>query len=636
MKAIIALVFSLLLSATIRAQAPFRYLGDTRKDLYVKDPMDSNKVVLERLIGQLSFVESDSARVELMERMGNAYRNVKMMDSSIALYKRSLALAKVIGLSPQRITWLIGTLDYLLWETGNYTESLRYAEEELTMSRRIKDTFHLGFVHLVFGHNYASLGEERMALQEFGKAKEQFDAYYTSIRGANDDSYVDQCIAEVFLNSRELDSALFYTNQAYREAMAISKKEVLLFSTRSFGDICRLKGEDSQALGYYRQYLNDFGTYQEWNRELGFVYNSMAELFRGCGELDSASHYAILALQNALRFGDKESIYRSATFLSDHFAGKNVAEAYRYLKMADQAKDSMLGFEKMRQAQILTFNQQIRDLQQTEADRRELSRRRFVFTFIGALILFVGFLIWYYLRELSLKYKAILKQKEAENLRAMYGKQIVELEARALRAQMNPHFIFNCMNSIKGLIQQQEEEKAVSYLTTFSSLLRGILQSSDRREITLHDELAICRLYIELEAMRFGDKLRYIFSVEDGLDLKSISLPALVIQPFIENAIWHGLMPRPEGGQLTVSVRKDGDGIQCVVDDNGIGRIQAKLIASRTQGAGHQSKGLNLVKSRLDLDSALNQRNADLEIIDKQGPSGEAAGTRIILTFKDY
>jgi sensor histidine kinase YesM len=112
------------------------------------------------------------------------------------------------------------------------------------------------------------------------------------------------------------------------------------------------------------------------------------------------------------------------------------------------------------------------------------------------------------------------------------------------------------MNSIKSLIQQKNDDKAINYLTTFSKLIRTIFQNSDKREITLFDEIETCKLYTQLESMRFGKKFSYHFNVDEAIDLKSIQVPALIIQPFIENAIWHGIMPKEEGGTLTVSITK--------------------------------------------------------------------------------
>jgi sensor histidine kinase YesM len=214
-------------------------------------------------------------------------------------------------------------------------------------------------------------------------------------------------------------------------------------------------------------------------------------------------------------------------------------------------------------------------------------------------------------------------------------KKKVELELTALRAQMNPHFIFNCMNSIKSLIQQKKDEKATEYLTTFSKLLRTILQNSDQKEISLFDEIETCRLYIQLESMRFGNKLKWQVLVEPEIDLKSLKVPALIIQPFIENAIWHGIMPKEAGGTVTIHVYKNGQAIHCAIDDDGIGRRISEQNKFKNSDFGFSSKGLHLTKSRLDLDNVLNERNAQLEIIDKTSAGELSVGTSVILTFKE-
>ena len=146
------------------------------------------------------------------------------------------------------------------------------------------------------------------------------------------------------------------------------------------------------------------------------------------------------------------------------------------------------------------------------------------------------------------------------------------MEAFALRAQMNPHFIFNCLNSIKSLIQQNENEKAVTYLTTFSKLIRTLFNNADKKQISLFDEIETCKFYLQLEAMRFDSKFSYAVNVDDNIDLKSIHVPALIIQPFIENAIWHGIVPRDTGGHVSLNVLKVNDTIEVAIEDDGIGR----------------------------------------------------------------
>ena len=113
---------------------------------------------------------------------------------------------------------------------------------------------------------------------------------------------------------------------------------------------------------------------------------------------------------------------------------------------------------------------------------------------------------------------------------------------------MNPHFIFNCLNSIKALIQEKETDKGVKYLTTFSKLIRTLFNNADKKEITLYDEIETCKLYLQLEAMRFDNRFAYSVNIDENIDLKSIYVPALIIQPFIENAIWHGIVPKESDG----------------------------------------------------------------------------------------
>ena len=216
-----------------------------------------------------------------------------------------------------------------------------------------------------------------------------------------------------------------------------------------------------------------------------------------------------------------------------------------------------------------------------------------------------------------------------------HEKELLELEAKALQAQMNPHFIFNCMNSIKSLIQKDEKDKATMYLTTFSKLIRTIFQNSDKREITLYDEIETCRLYTQLESMRFGSKLSYAFHVDETIDLKSIMVPALIFQPFIENAIWHGIMPKEEGGAIHITISKKEDKIFCVVEDDGIGREVSMRNKFNGSLADYQSKGVRLTQARLELSNFLSHRNATVQIIDKTNQENESTGTKVVVVFAE-
>ncbi|HEY0750624.1 MAG TPA: 7TM diverse intracellular signaling domain-containing protein, partial [Chitinophagaceae bacterium] len=211
--------------------------------------------------------------------------------------------------------------------------------------------------------------------------------------------------------------------------------------------------------------------------------------------------------------------------------------------------------------------------------------------------------------------QAQLIKVEKEKMEATYHKELFELEAKALRAQMNPHFIFNCMNSIKALIQNDEKQKSIDYLITFSKLIRTLFNNADKRQVNLYDELETCKLYTELEAMRLEGKLQYHFEIDETIDLKSVMVPALIIQPFIENAIWHGIVPK-ETGMVSVRIQGNDDTIFCEIEDDGIGREIAMKNKPLSPGT-HQSKGINLSQARLHYENILSENYASVKIIDK-------------------
>ena len=259
------------------------------------------------------------------------------------------------------------------------------------------------------------------------------------------------------------------------------------------------------------------------------------------------------------------------------------------------------------------------------------------FSYFQVSLVFVVYIIITSLLKLSKSWFIVSKLQEelleAEKQKSIHEKELIELEAKALRAQMNPHFIFNCMNSIKSLMQEREIDKGVTYLTTFSKLIRTLFNNADKKEISLYDEIETCKLYLQLEAMRFDTKFSYVVNIDESIDLKSIYVPALIIQPFIENAIWHGIIPKG-GGNVSLSVLKNNGGIEVIIDDDGIGREASK----QNKGAsniGHQSKGVNLTQSRLELDNLLKQRQAKLQILDKKDSNNKDIGTKVTIKFPE-
>jgi ligand-binding sensor domain-containing protein/anti-sigma regulatory factor (Ser/Thr protein kinase) len=197
----------------------------------------------------------------------------------------------------------------------------------------------------------------------------------------------------------------------------------------------------------------------------------------------------------------------------------------------------------------------------------------------------------------------------------------------ALRAQMNPHFMFNVLNSVQGLFNIGRTEKANEVLARFSDLMRTVLDMSGSELIPLSQELELIDLYLELEAVRFGDSFTYAVTVADGIDPEQISVPSMLIQPYAENAVKHGLLHRKGEKRLDISVEKEKDVLKITIDDNGVGR-QA---AAELRKSHHRSFATAATSSRVELLNAERKQPIRVEVTDKTDAEGIAVGTSVII-----
>ncbi|ASZ14462.1 tetratricopeptide repeat protein [Chitinophaga pendula] len=213
------------------------------------------------------------------------------------------------------------------------------------------------------------------------------------------------------------------------------------------------------------------------------------------------------------------------------------------------------------------------------------------------------------------------------NLQA--NKQTLQLELRSLRAQMNPHFIFNSLSSIHRYIWSNNQEEASDYLTKFSKLMRMILDNSQHTFISLNKELESLRLYMDLEQLRCNNAFEYTITIDDAINEEDVMIPPMIIQPYVENAIWHGLVPRTEKGRLDINIALNGKRLECTVTDNGIGRKKAMEIKER-KGQAHQSMGMKVTEGRIDLIRKINNtKDANITVTDLQDRDGHPTGTRV-------
>lgn len=222
------------------------------------------------------------------------------------------------------------------------------------------------------------------------------------------------------------------------------------------------------------------------------------------------------------------------------------------------------------------------------------------------------------------------KEKEQTRINAM----IAEYRLSALQAQMNPHFIFNVINSIQTYILEQETQIAYDYLAKFSKLMRLVLNHAREKTHTLESELEMLRMYLDLEQLRFDKRFTYEINIDPGLKMNEVRVLPMLFQPYVENAIWHGLLPlkNERAGKLKIEVKRSGDNIVAVIEDNGIGRTRSAAI--RIEGVRHQPVAMSLNKERLQILNLIpDADHAEIQITDLLDDSGNVCGTRVEIRF---
>lgn len=324
------------------------------------------------------------------------------------------------------------------------------------------------------------------------------------------------------------------------------------------------------------------------------------------------------------------------------------SNALQYYKKARDYKDSInLASQEI---QIATISKQF-DLEKKEAEidllkkeqsfqkiqidnhENALKNRGIIISLLAAFFLTLAIIaLQQHKNQLNKKATlAIIHQREKEKVEEIYKRNLLEAEILANQMKLNPHFLFNCLNSIKYLIQQNDNPKAIKYLVKFSRFTRMVLETANKPMHSVAEELELITYYLELEKNRFSSNFTYIIYNPFENELNKVYLPSLILQPFVENAIWHGLLPsKKETKCVSITVKKNNHIVEVHIDDNGLGRREKK---TWTDGI-HKSRGTEIINERINLFNSNYDNAISYEIIDKKGSNGEALGTCVVLYIK--
>lgn len=606
-------------------------------------------------INEAYSIKLRSLRFRALIEIGIEHLFMGKYETSIEYYENALDIATVLK-DENLVSEVHGALGIVYKNQGEYALALEHYEMALSSAIALKDTSWIAACYANAGNVYRRLTNYEKALDYYLKAQEVFEQRGETSRIA----IGNMNIGNLYEDQKDFDKALEYYSRALRLSYQTNDKKRISECLMNVGNVYANKNEYTIAREYYNKSL-------KINEELGYLpshdncYQHIGATWEAEGKLDKALKFyrqsyelakkekdkitlaltlgnlsninyqkgnyekareqAQESLEISLETGDLHNISGAYKCLSNAYERLNEPGlALQYMKMHVSTRDSIFNIEKYKAITDMEMKYETEKKEQqfilasekNQVEILRMSRRnRLVLglSILVILILIIGYLL--------------IRQRE---LKARH--QSVELEQRLLRSQMNPHFIFNSLIAIQSFIYKKDPVQAGDYLAKFADLVRKILDNSRQEFISLENEVNTLQIYLELQALRFEHKFNFNIEVDKTLNIETTFIPPMLAQPFIENAIEHGLRLKQDQGELAIRFERSDQKIMLSVEDNGIGREKA---AEFSKYSAHKSLAMKIINDRITVLSKKFKDTYILEINDLYNEKGQATGTAICL-----
>ena len=594
---------------------------------YKNKELDKSLTYVEKML-----LESDTKnqRATSYKELADVYAHWKQYDLAVENYKASLK-----EVQSNSVLLLLAKTQYL---AGSYQDSEKSYQKSLRGKLSSYDKLIV----------YQGLGEVYQKLQQLDKAKENYEKAL-SIAKKNlitpKITDLNSKLAEVFAaegNEQKADSyfqnSLDLASKENRKRNLKEQQKVADYYNQSqrYDDEIDLRkeslknAEDIVVAEEEKESLVDSITSQKINYKIGNAYALKQEyseaipyLKKSIDEADKKEDLIIKKdatrklseiLETVGNYSEALKTYQEYVQLVDTLYSRKeqeIQQIKRYGKRIADNQSRIKSLEKDKQLADSKIDLAYKDQQLTQESNKR--QQYIIYSLIGGMLLMS--LLAYFMHRTN------KQQKLANNLLAL----------KSMRSQMNPHFIFNALNSVNSFIAVNDERSANRYLSEFSVLMRSVLENSDEDFIPLSKEIELLELYVKLEHNRFQDKFEYQIEVDENIQLEAYSIPPMLLQPYIENAIWHGLRYKKEKGNLHISMKqKNEEAILIVIEDNGVGRKQSMEMKTKNQ-LKQKSKGMSTIQNRIAI---LNDMYQDKITVLVSDVFNDGRGTKVELTLK--
>lgn len=616
--------------------------------------------IVQHQLDTVTSIKSDTAKIGYLLNAGSVYRNEwHKREQENPFLIQALELAEKIGDSLQ-LARVYNAMCVDQRNVARYLLAVNYGKQALDYASTTKDSVLLSTILNNIGVAYRRLDDNQQAFEYHMRALHIAEA----CGNWRSQAIAINSIGNIYLSTEQYDKAI----ASFQQSLEIEKQHHnnlgLAINYANIGLALEGKNKYVQAVDYFLKSLS----YNELiNHRQGKLisYNNLGQAYQKLGRYSLSLDYFQKALQLSDQIGDvidvadsyislgytyllmkkypeaynqitkglsiaqsigsKSLIMKAYKALQEYYAAKgNFKQSMEMLEKALNYKDSMLNDKisnRMAELEVLyqldKKNAAIQLLQK-EAYLKDVESNRnliLALSLMGFIVVMVigGYFVIRH-RELKIRQRAL------------------QLELQSLRSRMNPHFIFNSLNSIHKYIWTNQPEEASDYLTKFARLIRMILENSERDFIPLSSEIEFLSIYIELENLRCNHSFEFVLQIEESIDTEDVMIAPLMIQPFVENAIWHGLAPKKGGGILKISMKlHEQQKLRVEIEDNGIGRQKAEEIKMQ-KNPKHKSMGLRLTEERLKLlQHSLPFNLQQTQIVDLIDGNQKPCGTKIIL-----
>ncbi|MEI9909090.1 MAG: tetratricopeptide repeat protein [Bacteroidota bacterium] len=598
---------------------------------------------IEQDIGDQTMISQNYGNI------GEIYSTLANYSEALIYYNKALELDKKMG-DEYDIASDLTNIGTIYQSLGNHSKSIEYFEESLKMRQKldVPDALNLSNI----GQVYIDMLEYKKGYEYLKKSLAISEA--SGEKAITADNYNGMGIVYANIPDSSFSGSDLTSGKNYLKAIELFKlgldfglKNNLLDIQRNswenLSNVYEKKKDYSKSIEAYKNFisirdsmLNGEKKKQITRLEIQYEFSKKEDSLNLQQQITAGKlqQQVLLAKQQDQQL----ALNKNQLVLSNK---EKDIQKLAYLKtQADLQNEQLLKQEKEKQLTIAEKEKQLQSVQVTTlSQENDLSklRRRQQWLYSLAVFVLLGLVVSYFfynnrLKQGKLKMELAKEKAEQEKKEAEFQRNLADVSLTALRSQMNPHFIFNCLNSIKLYTTQNDTVSASEYLTKFSRLIRLVMENSRNDRISLTAELEALRLYIEMEAMRFKEKLSYSISVDKDVEMDYIEIPPLLLQPYVENAVWHGLMHKEEGGRIDISagMKKNESLLEINIADNGVGRVKSDELKSKT-ATRHKSYGMKVTSERIALINQIYKTGASVAIHDITNDKGEVAGTRVVI-----